>query len=80
MKLNVTGSISVSDPHSLYTDPDPAFLRSADLDPDQIPDPDSNLDLKVSNSFQSEIQIHVLIQIKQFIQTSLSKICFHPLG
>jgi hypothetical protein len=35
---------SVSDPHSLYADPDPAFLKNAD--PDPFPDPYPNPMLK----------------------------------
>jgi hypothetical protein len=34
LKLQVEQKTSVSDPHRFYADPDPAFLLSADPDPD----------------------------------------------
>jgi hypothetical protein len=48
----------VPDLHSLYADPDPAFLTKADPDPDIYP----NQGLKLANFFQSEIQILGIIK------------------
>jgi hypothetical protein len=46
----VAGNYSVSDPHSLHADPDPAFLPNADPDPDLAlrvnADPDRGKTLK----------------------------------
>jgi hypothetical protein len=49
-------SISVSDLHSFYEDPDldpdPAFVKKCrSADPDPIPDPDLNLGFKSANVF-----------------------------
>jgi hypothetical protein len=45
---------SVSDPHSLYADPDPGFQTNAD--------PDCNPGLKLANIFQCENVFYVFIK------------------
>jgi hypothetical protein len=73
--LPESAQASVSDPHSLYAnpDPDPAFL--ANVDPDPIPDPIS--DPNPDQVFQSGKQFHVFTfhQIKPHLNNLYKRHC-----
>jgi hypothetical protein len=62
---NYYGLGCVSDPYSIYSDPDPARLTNADPDPTQS--------LKLANFFQIEIKFYVFIKLSHF-QTIVSNV------